>query len=147
MIAVTTRDSKKQRTLSINGFVKTSGTKCAKVTNDHSEIYFVQVRTNGTTTCKQENGEECKGHKFTGHCYHADAVTSADLPAYEQVAAFLLSEVMADADTAMRTYDITMYEDLATTKSVTVVEGCICQGCCKAYRPEHEEQIFCRRCC
>ncbi len=40
-----------------------------------------------------------------------------------------------------------MYQELASTKSVTVIEGCICQGCCKSYRPEHEEQVFCRRCC
>lgn len=38
------------------------------------------------------------------------------------------------------------YEALASTKNVTVVEGHICQGCCTSYRPEYEEQVFCRRC-
>lgn len=89
MIQVQIADSKKrERTLSISGYVKPSGSKVARVTNDESEVYFVQIRKNGTTTCRHaSDNEPCKGHKFTGHCYHVKAVKTATLPTFEEVTA------------------------------------------------------------
>lgn len=148
MVALITKDgNNRNRSLSINGFVKSSGTKVASVTNDHNELYFVQVRTNGTTTCKHENGEQCLGHKFTGHCYHVDAVTSADLPTFADLnrPTPLASRVgvvsQQEAITIIADYD--KEEDMYAQLSPSA----ICQGCCKAYRPEHSDQTFCRRCC
>jgi hypothetical protein len=89
MVTLQITDSKKhERTLRISGFTKPSGAKVAKVVNDQDEPYFVQILANGTTTCRHaNNNEECKGHKYTGHCYHVDAVKVASLPSFEEVTA------------------------------------------------------------
>jgi hypothetical protein len=100
------KDGKRHnRTLDINGFVKPSGTIVASVTNDKNETYFVQVRTDGTHTCKHiVNGKRvsCLGHFHTGRCYHVNAVIAAALPQVEEIDTTLVAEAMADADTAVR---------------------------------------------
>jgi hypothetical protein len=127
MLQVIIKDSKKhERTLRISGFVKPSGAKVAKVVNDQNEPYFVQIRKDGTTTCRHaNNNEECKGHKFTGYCYHVKAVKSADLPTFEevtatpdQIAAVAEERNMKKLAEYRRHVAENAYEVLATTKQV-----------------------------
>lgn len=69
-----------QRTVKIvNGFRKPSGTIIARIQNDQGVYYRTCLFADGTTDCRQCKGtdpkqwEECKGHAFTGHCYHVTA--------------------------------------------------------------------------
>jgi hypothetical protein len=109
------RNTGKNRAVQVEGFVKPSGTIVASVTNDHNEVYLVEVRADGKTSCKHAGtGEECKGHYFgrvqrrrerRSECYHVIAVMTTDLPSFDQVAAYSIAQAMAEANEQMCAYE------------------------------------------
>lgn len=91
-IVQSTDSRKRVRNLTIKGMIKPSGMRCAKVTNEQGKTYTTQVRPDGTGICT------CDSRK---PCYHMKALLAATLPTYEELAAFSLDEVMADANKKM----------------------------------------------
>lgn len=93
MLTVCIARGKRTRKLSVTGYVRPSGIKCAQVKNEDGVVYFVKILPNGTSSCfKRMRGKqsgrivevECKGHHF-GKCCHVDAVKCTDLPTQKMV--------------------------------------------------------------
>ncbi len=98
MTAVTVQiaDSRKRvRNLSINGMIKPSGLRCARITNDKGQTYTTRVRPDGTGDCT------CDSRK---PCYHMKALLQADLPTFEQLTAISIEEAMTEANEQMTAF-------------------------------------------
>jgi hypothetical protein len=69
------------RPVQVEGFVKASGTICAKII-DGQRVCFVQVRMNGKVTCKDEQGQACNYNDTNTYAYVAQF---ANLPKVTKV--------------------------------------------------------------
>lgn len=72
------------------------GSTCCQVRNERGDEYRTCVHANGRTSCVDANGDECRGHKFNGSCYHSKRVVKAvDARAARKAAAAPVAPVVA----------------------------------------------------
>ncbi len=129
---IVVKDSrKKDRTIVVeHGFTKPSGIKCARICNDRGQVYFTQVKPDGSGSCT------CESRK---PCYHMTALLSIDLPTYDEtlsqrIGTISVQNAIKDAIDALETNE---YNSLASTKRVSHGYGC----CGHIVKLEHDGQL------
>lgn len=74
-----TKKTQKTCFIAVRYFFKKTGSVCCIVRNEKGEEYKSCIHTNGRTSCVNAvTGEECRGHKYSGHCYHVNHVKAAE---------------------------------------------------------------------
>ena len=129
MILQKSAKSKTSRKAEVMGFIKASGTMCARVTNDQGKLYFVVIRPDGEATCRDAHGEECKALQNGRRCYHIDRVLeqSHTFLTAQETELVPVVEVMQSAQEDMERFERDTahdaYEQLATTKMCASLES------------------------